>query len=258
MPVWGVSVLSDSGREWDLTDDPKARVAISGMSGMVAKSAETRSSVAGRPGSRRVASRVDSLAPSWTLEFIDRDGSGLGEDVAEWLAAWQQGVTVSVESSMGRLSTRGSLPEDYDVPMDLLPTVSRVRWGTWQLPWSWVADRAVWEQSYSGSGEALIVNYGDAVLSPTLLWSGAGQSVTIRGVTTQLPTVSEYALMVLDHAENCEVTDTSGNRLDGPSDWSRKQALNLSVVIPPKKTETITVTEGVQVSWSVGVKSPWR
>lgn len=258
--MWDVFVTADNGREWQLTGARRPRVWIpmGGMSGMVATSAETRSTVVGRPGSRQVATRVDTLAPSWELMFKDRDGTGLGKDVRDWLAAWRQGVTVSVSSPTGRLSTRGRVPPDAAPDLEFSPFSHFAKNNTLILPWSWEAERAVWEQSHSDTGEVTIVNTGDVVTTPTIMWAGAGHSVTVRGVTTQLPTVSSHALMVLDHARNCMVTDTAGRRLDGPSEWSRKQALNLSVVIPPKETETITVTEGVKVSWSVGVKSPWR
>lgn len=258
--MWEVFVLADSGREWRLVGDPRARVAIKagGMSGMVAKAAETLVSVTGRPGARPVASRVDSLAPSWDLVFFDRDGRGLGEDVAEWFEAWREGVTVQVESSVGRLSTRGRMPPDADEALEFNPYASRVRWQKLEMSWPWVADRPVWEAPQAGSGTVEILNYGDVSLSPTLTWEGSGQSVTVRGVTIPLPSVPGGALMVLDHADNCVVTDGAGVKLEGPSAWSRTRALDLSVVVPPGRSETILATEGVHVSWSVGVKSPWR
>lgn len=261
--MWDVSVLADSGREWRLTGDSQSRVAIKagGMSGMVAKGSETGVSVAGRPGVRTVASRVDSLAPSWDLVFIDRDGSGLGEDVADWLSAWREGVTVTVESSFGRLSTRGRVPPDADEVFDVIPFASRVRWGQLDMPWAWVADRPVWEllQSFTGAGDAAISNFGDVPVVPVVSWSGAGKWIAINGGGLRdLPEVAGRARMVLDHAENCVVTDESGVRLDAASAWSRQNALNLSMVVQPGKSEVITVLDGVDVVWTVGVKSPWR
>lgn len=260
--MWEVSVFSDSGREWRLIDDPLARVAIKagGMSGMVATSAETRVSVTGRPGSRPVASRVESLAPSWTLVFIDRDGRGLGEDIAEWLAAWREGVTVTVESSLGRLSTRGRALPDADEAWEFAPFSPRLRWGKLEMPWLWLADRPVWEAAHghSGAGTVEIINTGDVPLSPSVSWSGGGKSLTVDGVTVWLPHVSVPAVMVLDHAKNCLVTDLDGVRLDGASAWSRTRALDLSVVVPPGRSEVISVSAGVDVMWTVGVKSPWR
>lgn len=261
--MWDVSVLADSGREWRLTGDPQSRVAIKAgsMSGMVAKSSETGVSVAGRPGSRTVASRVDSLAPSWDLVFIDRDGRGLGEDVAEWLEAWREGVTVVVESSFGRLSTRGRVPPDADVAFEFLPHVQRLRWGQLELPWPWVADRPVWELllSESGAGNVEISNFGDVPVVPVVSWSGSGKWIRPPDSSRLLlPDVAGVARMVLDHAENCVVTDGAGVRLDGPSAWARQNALGLSTVVQPGKSEIIWATAGVTVSWSVGVKSPWR
>lgn len=260
MVVWAVSVLSDSGQEWRLTDDPQARVAIKagGMSGMVAKSSETAVSVTGRPGSRPVASRVDTLAPSWDLVFIDRDGHGLGEDVAEWLAAWREGVTVLVDSSLGRLSTRGRVPPDMDVAPEFNPFASRVQWGKLEMPWPWMADRPVWEKVESGTGRVEIINWGDVPAIPTVSWSGEGESITVGGTTIELPAVPVPARMVLDHARNCVVTDESGVRLDAASAWSRTRALDLSMVVQPRRTEVISVSDGVDVVWTVGVKSPWR
>lgn len=258
--MWSVFVLADSGREWQVVGDPRSRVAIEagGMSGMVARSAETLVSVSGRPGSRPVASRVDSLAPSWEMVFMDRDGRGLGEDVAEWLEAWREGVTVMLESSVGMLSTRGRVPPDGDHAFEHNPHSPRLRRGSLKMSWPWMAERPVWESPRSGSGTVEILNYGDVALSPALSWEGSGQSVTVRGVTIPLPSVPGGALMVLDHADNCVVTDGAGVKLEGPSAWSRTRALDLSVVVPPGRSETILATEGVHVSWSVGVKSPWR
>lgn len=258
--MWEVSVLSDLGREWRLVNDPDARVAIKagGMSGMVATSSETAMSVVGRPGARPVTSRVESLAPSWDLVFVDRDGSGLGEDLSEWFKAWRSGVTVSVASSMGKLSTRGRMPPDADEVFEINPYALQARWRSLEMPWPWVADRPVWEVARSGTGEVRVVNYGDVPAIPSVSWEGSGRSITVRGVTIPLPSVPGGAVMVLDHADNCVVTDRVGTRLMVPSAWSRTRALDLSVVVQPGSEETITVSDGVTLSWTVGVKSPWR
>lgn len=258
MGMWDVSVVSDFGVVWRVTDvDSSVFVKASGMSGMVASEVGATVEVVGRPGRRLVGSRVEGLSPVWDVVFVD-DGRGLDRVVGEWLRAWREGVRVEVETSLGVVSTRGRLGDGVEVGFRHNPGAVDMRGGFVELSFSWVSDSAVWEfVRRVDAGELVVRNVGDVVAVPSVVWSGSSAVVVLDGQRVVLPSVGSRRRLVLDHADNWRVTDSVGVVDPVVWEWARGQGLVLSRVVPVGGQLRCSVSGGAQVLVKMGVVNPW-
>lgn len=117
-----------------------------------------------------------------------------------------------------------------------------------------VSDRAVWQETGTGTGAVTVTNWGDVTVYPRISWSGAGGAVILpSGARFTLPSVPERHTVSLSPLDGGEVTNSRG--VD--------KALSKSVGavaegVPIDTSRTFTVPTGARLEWEVGVFNPWR
>lgn len=119
-----------------------------------------------------------------------------------------------------------------------------------------VCDDGFWSsRTFTSSGHTEITNAGDLPLWPSVVWSGAGASVTVpSGVSFTLPTPpSGSRVMLLDPHESMAVLD--GEVLDRDL-WPVPGAVAEGV--PDGETRTFSTTGESSLMWQEKVFDPWR
>lgn len=264
MKKWRLTYIDPTGDEWPLLAENHRGVFITeaGLAGLRGKRTETTLQLVGRDGQRlQPGGRLQGMTPELQLTVTHTDTHTTGEVWAAWHQAWPDGapgelvLETETEEGIEKLHLPVRLPQDADLSVwDYQPDDRDVL----SVAWPMVSDVGAWGHDYESSSTTTVIdNWGNALISPEVEWSGAGGTVVApSGATFTLPAVTALRRMLLDTAENYLVLDGQGN-VDVDL-WHKLRGGVFATPVPPGRKATWKIPVGATLRWRVGVMNPWR